>query len=136
MSEAPRLILLVEDEPLVRWIALEALEEEGYEVVEAANADEALAVLQSRRDVGVLFTDVNMPGAMDGLDLAEMVHARWPGVRLVVTSGRGLNQAVPDDGVFLQKPYSITELQAVVREAVAPGRGGLDEADPDGPPGV
>ena len=134
MSEELRLILLVEDELLVRWIAVEGLESAGYEVIEAENAEQAIAVLQSGRDVGLLFTDVNMPGAMDGLALAELVHARWPEVRLVVTSGRGLSRAVPDDGTFLRKPYSVGELRAAIRAAGAPDRAEGSEASEGSPP--
>ena len=107
---AKTLILLVEDEPLVRWTAHDGLEGAGYEVVEAENAAEALAILEARRDVGVLFTDVNMPGPMDGLSLAELVHAKWPDIRLVVTSGRGLDRPLPDHGAFLTKPYSVDDM--------------------------
>jgi two-component system, response regulator PdtaR len=120
MSEQPRLILLVEDEPLVRWIALDALEAGGYEVIEAVDAEQALAALRAREGISLLFTDVNMPGPMDGLALAEFVHARWPAVRLVVTSGRGLDRPVPDDGAFLRKPYSVAELQNAIRDAGGP----------------
>lgn len=111
MSIPPKtLVLLVEDEPMVRWTAHDGLEAGGYEVVEAENAAQALQILETRSGVGVLFTDVNMPGPMDGLALAELVHARWPEVRLVVTSGRGLAGRLPDDSRFLTKPYSVDDL--------------------------
>ncbi|HEX7944071.1 MAG TPA: response regulator [Phenylobacterium sp.] len=110
-------VLLVEDEPLVRIVAAESLEEAGYAVLEAADANEALALISERDDVGVLFTDVNMPGALDGLTLAEMIHARWPNVRVVVTSGRPLERGVPDDGAFLQKPYTLREMTRAIRVA-------------------
>ncbi len=112
------LVLLVDDEPLVRLIAMEGLEEAGFEVVEAATATAALAVLRDRPDVGILFTDVNMPGDLDGLALAELVHARWPDIKLVVTSGGGLARQVPDDGRFLTKPYSVGEMTEVIRGAL------------------
>src|ERR1700740_2970214 len=104
------LVLLVEDEPMVRWTAHDGLEDGGYEVVEAENAAQALQILETRDDVGVLFTDVNMPGPMDGLALAELVHARWPEIRLVITSGRGLAGRLPAAGRFLTKPYSVGDL--------------------------
>lgn len=82
------MVLLVEDEPLVRMTAANELEEAGFLVLEAANADVALQVLEVRSDqVHVLFTDVHMPGSMDGIALAELVHARWPYVRLLISSG-------------------------------------------------
>jgi CheY-like chemotaxis protein len=70
------LVLLVEDEPIVRMIASDSLEEAGFDVVEASNAQEAMAILAARDDVGVLFTDVDMPGKLDGLALAGLVHTR------------------------------------------------------------
>ena len=74
----PPVVLLVEDELLVRMTAADELEEAGFQVLEAANADVALTVLEARSDeVHVLFTDVHMPGSIDGMELAEQVHARW-----------------------------------------------------------
>jgi CheY-like chemotaxis protein len=110
------LVLLVDDEPLVLLVATESLEDAGFEVVEAADAAEALVVLRSRSDVGVLFTDVNMPGQIDGLDLAELVHRHWPSIKLVVTSGRGLARSVPDEGRFMGKPYSMREMTDLIGE--------------------
>lgn len=117
MPPNPMLILLVEDEPLVRWIAYEGLEDAGYDVLAVESAEKALEVLRTRLDVGVLFTDVDMPGGLDGLSLAELVHRAWPAVKLVVTSGRGIDRDVPDDGEFLNKPYSFDDLQAAIVKA-------------------
>jgi two-component system, response regulator PdtaR len=77
-------ILVVEDETLIRLL----LAENGFSVLEAMDADVALKVLESRPDVKLLFTDVQMPGSLNGMDLARQVHARWPHVLLVITSGR------------------------------------------------
>jgi len=110
MSSNAPLVLIVEDEPLVREIAAAAIQDAGYEVVEAANAREAVDILRTRADVGVLFTDVDMPGDLDGLALARLVHEQWPAIRLVVTSGRSLLGPVPDDGRFVAKPYSLQHL--------------------------
>lgn len=110
MASPPPLVLIVEDDPLVREIAALAIEDAGLPYVEAADADEALEILKSRADVGVLFTDVNMPGALDGMDLAKLVHEQWPPIRLVVTSGRPLKSEVPDDGQFVAKPYDLGRL--------------------------
>jgi DNA-binding NtrC family response regulator len=84
------------------------------EVVEAASAEDALEILRGRSNVGVLLTDINMPGALDGMDLARMVHERWPAIQLVVTSGRALPDAVPDDGAFLSKPYTLDDMTETV----------------------
>jgi CheY-like chemotaxis protein len=102
------LVLVVEDEPLVRMTALDELEEAGFQVLEAVNADEALKVLATRSDeVQVLFTDVHMPGSMDGIALAEQVHQRWPHILLLISSGRARldPDEIPDHGRFLAKPY-------------------------------
>jgi CheY-like chemotaxis protein len=101
-------VLLVEDEPLVRMTAADELEEAGFQVLEAANADVAIAVLETRsEEVQVLFTDVDMPGSMDGLELAEQVHRRWPHVLLLISSGyaRPHPDEIPDHGRFMPKPY-------------------------------
>ncbi len=69
----------------------------------------------------MLFTDVNMPGALDGLDAARLVHERWPAIQLVLTSGRGLSVPVPDDGRFVAKPYSIKEMTEAVTQVAKQG---------------
>lgn len=104
------LVLLVDDEPVLRMVACEGLVDAGFEVIEAGCAQDALDILKSRTDVGVLFTDVNMPGAFDGLALAELVHDLWPDIQLVVTSGQALPTAVPDDGRFVAKPYRVGDM--------------------------
>ncbi len=105
-------ILIVEDELFVRMIGADALEEAGYAVLEAGSADEALQVLEKADHVEVLFTDIRMPGSMDGLRLAEVVHERWPNIRILVTSGdvRPSPDDIPDDGRFLAKPYRFQSL--------------------------
>jgi two-component system, response regulator PdtaR len=103
----------VEDEPLVRMTAADELEEAGFHVLEAANADVALKVLEARSDeVRVLFTDVGMPGSMDGVELAEQVHRRWPHVLLLISSGyaRPHPDEIPDHGQFMPKPYHAATL--------------------------
>lgn len=106
-SAAASVVLVVEDERLVRLMAVDMLEDEGFTVIEAATADAAWAILEERDDVAILFTDVEMPGSMNGLELAKRVAARWPHIRLVITSGRVRmrNQDVPDSGQFVPKPY-------------------------------
>ncbi len=98
---------------LVRLIGCDTLADAGYEVVEAANADEALCFLEQHGEVELLFTDIRMPGSMDGLELARVVHERWPSIKILVTSGDTFppRNAVPDDGRFLAKPYSIDRLR-------------------------
>lgn len=116
MTQTVPLVLIVEDEPLVRMIAVEAITDAGFGVVEAATAQEALDILADRGDVGVVFTDVNMPGALDGLALARLVHEQWPDIKLVVTSARPLADQTPDDDHFLAKPYTLDVLAQTVRD--------------------
>ena len=101
-------VLVVEDEGLVRLDAAESLREAGFAVLEATDAAEALEIFLGREDIDVLFTDINMPGEMDGLELARRVHDCRPGVRLVLTSGaiKPTPDEIPDDGAFISKPYS------------------------------
>ncbi|HEV2544144.1 response regulator [Methylorubrum populi] len=112
-------VLVVEDETLLRILAVDFLEDEGFTVLEAGTAEEAWLILESRADIGVLFTDVNMPGEMDGLALAARVAERWPHIRLVVTSRRqGLtSDQLPDDGQFVQKPYRQTQIVTAIAHA-------------------
>ena len=110
------LVLLVDDEPTIRMIASDSLEEAGFDVLEAANAQEAMTILAERGDVGLLFTDVDMPGEFDGLALADLVHQRWPAIKLVVTSGRSLPRAVPDAGKFIAKPYNLRAMTDLVEK--------------------
>jgi CheY-like chemotaxis protein len=100
-------VLIVEDEPLVRFYAAQIVQEAGFAVIEAANADEAIAILESRRDIRVVFTDMHMPGSMDGLKLAHAVRDRWPPIKIIVTSGREWvgPHDLPDGGRFFAKPY-------------------------------
>ncbi len=117
MSSA-RAILVVDDEALVRMYAVDVLCDAGHEVFEAACAQEALDVLDSHPEIGVLFTDINMPGRLDGLDLARMVNRRRPDVHIILTSGR-LRPAeadIPDDGRFLSKPYAGEAVISLVRQ--------------------
>jgi two-component system, response regulator PdtaR len=106
------LALVVDDEEILRSFAAGLLEEHGFEVIEAENAAAALRELEARRDVRLLFTDIQMPGRSNGMDLAREVHARWPSVLLVITSGqaRPRDSEIPDDGRFIEKPYNEADL--------------------------
>jgi len=87
MEQLKPVVLIVEDEFLLRMDSAAVMEEAGFEVVQAANADEAIAILGMRSDIGVVFTDIQMPGSMDGLKLARFVRDRWPPIKIVATSG-------------------------------------------------
>lgn len=101
-------VLVVEDEPFILMDALDLVEEAGWVGYGARNAVEALVEMEKRDDVAVLFTDVQMEGSMDGMDLARAVAVRWPEVRIVVTSGhvRPTEGDLPAAGVFIAKPYA------------------------------
>ncbi|MCJ2065702.1 response regulator [Methylobacterium sp. J-088] len=112
-------VLVVEDDGFVRFTAVLMLEDAGFSVVEAANADEAWDILLARDDVGVLFTDVDMPGSMCGKTLAERVHRSWPDIRLILTSGRQRfsEDEVPDHGLFVAKPYNGPQVVDAIHHA-------------------
>jgi CheY-like chemotaxis protein len=117
-STKSRAILIVEDEPLVRLCAVDAVAAAGFEVIEAASADEAIQILERRSDILAVFTDIQMPGSMDGLTLAYAVHIRWSPIRIIVTSGRELlaEDDLPEGGLFFAKPYDPTEICRALRE--------------------
>lgn len=112
------LILVVEDEPAVRAVAVEILEVEGFEVIEAPSADYAVTILQARSDVRVVFTDVTMPGSLNGFDLARTARTLHPDISVIVTSGAlpsGFSGLAPD-ARFLPKPYRMAGVIGLIRE--------------------
>jgi CheY-like chemotaxis protein len=113
-------VLVVEDDHLLRLDAADMIAAAGFDVVEAANADEAIAILESRNDITVVFTDIQMPGSMDGLKLARAVRGRWPPIKIVTTSGQRIVEEIdlPEGGRFLPKPYSPVQVRGVLREVM------------------
>ncbi len=109
-------MLVVEDDLLIRMGVVAMIEDAGIEVVEATNADDAMVVLKSRPDITVVFTDIEMPGSMDGLKFSFAVRDRWPPIRLIIASGRlpPRSDEMPGKTTFLRKPYT----EAAVIEAV------------------
>jgi CheY-like chemotaxis protein len=107
-------VLVVEDELFVRLMAVDAIEDAGYVAIEAENADRALTLLGERTDIAVLFSDIKMPGELDGLGLAATVCERWPDIQVVLTSGHLYRNDIelPASLPFLQKPYRARELIA------------------------
>ncbi len=114
-------VLIVEDELLLRMDAISMIANAGFEVIEASSADEAIAILESRRDISVVFTDIQMPGSMDGLKLARAVRGRWPPIKIIATSGHldVRETDLPEGGRFLAKPYSPMQIAGVLRELTA-----------------
>lgn len=100
-------ILVVEDEPLIRMEAVDMIEDAGFKVYEAADADAAIKLMEEHDDIGILFTDIDMPGSMDGMKLAAYVRDRWPPVAIVIASGKVDFTAMqlPEGSTFFPKPY-------------------------------
>jgi two-component system, response regulator PdtaR len=111
-------VLVVEDDFLIRMDAIDMIRSGGFEAVEAKDADEAIEILERRLDITVVFTDVHMPGSMDGLKLAAAVRGRWPPIKIVATSGKAKLSAddLPSGSRFLTKPYSAREIVGTLRE--------------------
>jgi CheY-like chemotaxis protein len=113
-------ILVVEDEALLRMNAVDMIEQAGFLALEASNADEAIAILESRNDVRVVFTDIQMPGSMDGLKLAQAVRGRWPPIEIITTSGQVLinEPDLPVRARFVPKPYSAAQIAGALSELI------------------
>jgi CheY-like chemotaxis protein len=123
MSNAvPRrpVVLVVEDEFLVRLNTVLMIEDAGFDVLEAVDADQAIEILEVRPDIHVIFTDIQLPGSMDGLKLAHAVRGRWPPIKIIATSGRVnlRTDDLPEAGRFLPKPYGPDEIVGTLRELV------------------
>src|SRR5258708_34375486 len=114
-------VLIVEDEFLLRMDAVDMIAAAGFEVLEAGNADEAIEILEARRDITVVFTDIQMPGSMDGLKLARAVRGRWPPIKILATSGHvDVSETdLPDGGRFLPKPYHPMQVTGALRELIS-----------------
>lgn len=111
-------VLVVEDDALLRIDIALAMTDAGFAVIEASDGEEALEVLERRASVSAIFTDIDMPGAIDGLELARIVRARWPEIAVLVTSGHLVaNDDTP--GRFFPKPYDVRDVISQVRDSAA-----------------
>jgi two-component sensor histidine kinase/CheY-like chemotaxis protein len=122
-SAALRAVLVVEDEMMLRMRAVDMVEDAGFTAVEAINADDALAILESRSDIELLFTDIQMPGSMDGLKLAYAVHKRWPLIKIILVSGQ-LNLTdsdKPADSRFFGKPLDVKQMILEMQNMIGSG---------------
>ena len=118
--QRPPVVLMVEDEPVVRALGVTILEDAGYLVIEAETAAEALRALEEGIEVHLVFTDIQMPGEFDGLELAHRINDRWPAIHLLIASGRGLEErTIPAKGRFLPKPYLAADMLRHVGELTA-----------------
>jgi two-component system, response regulator PdtaR len=114
-------VLVVEDEALIRMAIVDELEDAGFEVFQAHNADAAIVLLRANLQIEIMFTDIDMPGGVDGLKLAAAVRDRWPPIRIIVTSGYQAIEAyqLPAKAKFFLKPYSTVEVIESIRELLA-----------------
>ena len=115
-------ILVVEDEAIIRMGTVQMLEDAGFEVLEACNADVALKILESRTDINAVFTDIKMPGSLCGLKLAHAIRDRWPPIHLVVASGLNAptQNEFPQMGRFIRKPYAPKDVLKALHELLGP----------------
>jgi CheY-like chemotaxis protein len=113
-SVIPAVVLVVEDEMLLRMRTVDMVEDAGFTSVEAVDADEAVAILESRSDIALLFTDIQMPGSMDGLKLAHAVHERWPPIKIILVSGQ---LRLANIGKPLEAREMIVEMQSMIGHA-------------------
>ena len=111
------IVLVVEDEPILRMMAVDTVEEAGFEVIETASAEDAVRILESRTDIGIVFTDIDMPNGMDGMKLAAAIRDRWPPIEIIITSGKSAPRPenMPARGVFFAKPYRRDEITTALR---------------------
>ena len=116
-------VLVVEDEMLLRMRAVDIVEDAGFTAVEAINADEALSILEARSDISLLFSDIQMPGSMDGLKLAHAVHERWPSIKIILVSGQVQlsDQDKPAESRFFGKPLEVKQMIAELKAMIGSG---------------
>ncbi|NML04157.1 response regulator [Sphingomonas sp. G-3-2-10] len=121
MDDAKMTVLVVEDDALIRMHGVDILGDGGFHVLEAGNADDALVILSDGADVQLLFSDIDMPGSMNGLNLARVVCDRWPAIHLLLTSGQHgrLDGDLPGRARLVRKPWSSQSLLDRVRDMVA-----------------
>jgi CheY-like chemotaxis protein len=114
------IVLIVEDEMLLRMRAVDMVEDAGFTSIEAVDADQAVAILESRSDIALLFTDIQMPGSMDGLKLAHAVHERWPPIKIILVSGqlKLANIDIPANSRFFGKPLEAKNMIAEMQEMI------------------
>ena len=128
-------VLVVEDEMLLRMRAVDIVEDAGFTPLEAVNADDALALLESRSDIDLLFTDIQMPGTMNGLKLAHAVHERWPLIKIILVSGQVTPAAAdrPADSRFFGKPVEVQQMIAELQGMIGQGALKIIPTDVDSP---
>jgi two-component sensor histidine kinase/DNA-binding NarL/FixJ family response regulator len=133
-SEAPK-VLIVEDEMMLRLGAVDLVEQAGFCPVQAVDADEAISILEARSDISLLFTDIQMPGSMDGLKLAHAVHDRWPAIKIILVSGQitPSESERPAQSRFFGKPINLDKMIPAMRAMLLGAGTGPDDAHPERP---
>jgi DNA-binding NtrC family response regulator len=113
-------VLVIDDDPVIRMFVCEILNERGFEVLAASSADEGLGILQNRPDVRAVLTDIVMPGTLDGLGLVSEIRRRWPRLGVIIASGRmpAIAAANATETVFLEKPFDEAGLAAALSQAL------------------
>ena len=121
MPRTPPVVLVVDDEPLIRLAAIDFLEDIGCVAVEAPDAEQAIRILEARHDIRLVLTDVDMPGTMDGLKLAHFVRERWPPIHLIIASGKALLEEaqLPNGAMFFSKPYEFGRISSAIAGLLA-----------------
>ena len=114
-------VLVVEDEPILRMNMMDLVEEAGFDAVEAANSKQAMRVLETRSDVGIIVSDIEMPPGIDGMALVAMVRDRWPPIEIILVSGQvsSTHVRMPEGGVFFSKPCRPAEIVATLNRMAA-----------------
>ena len=115
------IVLVVEDEPLLRLFATDMIEDAGFEVIDVPDSAAAIAILERRTDIRIVFTDVDMPGGIDGIKLAACIRDRWPPIEIIITSGKAWPTGVkpPERSVFFSKPYRQDRVIDTIRRMAA-----------------
>jgi CheY-like chemotaxis protein len=111
-------VLIVEDEPILRISAIDMVEDAGFEALEAADATEAIRILEARLDIRIVFADIQMPRGIDGMKLAALIRNRWPSIEIILTSGHvdAANVDLPPRGLFFSKPYDEKHVVAAMKK--------------------
>jgi len=111
-------VLIVEDEPIIRMLAMEIVGDAGFNAIEAADADDALSILESQTDIALVFADIDMPGSLNGVQLANLIRDRWPLTEIILTSGqfRRNDHHWPARAVFIPKPYHFAKLTQTLQD--------------------
>jgi DNA-binding NtrC family response regulator len=114
------IVLVVENESVIRMETVQMIKDAGYAVLDASNTSEAMKILKGRRDIRAVFTEIRLPGHQNGMELGRVIAGRWPLVRLIMTSGVPKTDDFPTDWRYVPKPYDSAQIAAVLRAVIVP----------------